>query len=420
MKKQTKTRTERSRSIPQGYKPSPFGPIPTDWDTHKLGEICENIMVGIASAATHAYRSEGVVMFRNQNIKENQLEDGDVLFIDREYEKSHKNKRLKGGDILIARTGYPGTACVVPNNYNGAQSFTTLIARPKTIKVNSEFLCQYINSEIGQGYFSTNQIGGGQKNVNAGTLEQMPIPLPSMKEQLIILNLLNTWDKAIQSTTQLIEQKQNRKKWLMQMLLTGKKRLKGFEKEKWEKINIGELIKESRIPSINNAPDKRITVKLNLKGIEKREVRGTESEDATAYFIRKKGQFIYGKQNLHKGAFGIIPDELDNFESSQDIPTFDFTNLIAPRYFLYFMSQEGFYTSLEKISTGTGSKRIHPEELYKVVIKIPSNKEQIEIANLLDKSAKEIDLMVQKLGSLKEQKKGLMQILLTGKKRLKI
>lgn len=152
--------------------------IPIDWGAHELNQISEKIMVGIASAATHAYRNEGIILFRNQNIKEGYLDDSDILHIDETYEKAHKNKRLKGGDILIARTGYPGTACLVPDKYIGAQSFTTLIVRPKHEVIDKEFLCLYVNSEFGQGYFETNQIGGGQKNVNAGTLETMPIPLP--------------------------------------------------------------------------------------------------------------------------------------------------------------------------------------------------------------------------------------------------
>jgi type I restriction enzyme S subunit len=203
----------------------------------------------------------------------------------------------------------------------------------------------------------------------------------------------------------------------MQQLLTGKKRLKGYNGD-WKEMQLGDFIIESRIPSINNDVNRRITVKLNLKGIEKRDVRGSEAEDATYYFIRKKNQFIYGKQNLHKGAFGIIPDELDGFESSQDIPTFDFQNGVSPIYFMFFMSQEGFYQSLEKISTGTGSKRIHPENLYKVKVKFPSLEEQTAIAHVLEAAEKEISLLKAKVEKLREQKKGLMQVLLTGKVRL--
>ena len=194
---------------------------------------------------------------------------------------------------------------------------------------------------------------GNQENLNGELVKSIRLRIPPLPEQKAIADCLSTWDEAINKTSQLIAQKEQSKKWLMQNLLTGKKRLKGFS-EKWEIYKLGNFIKESRIPSIYNDVNNRITVKLNLKGIEKREVRGSEIEEATSYFIRKGGQFIYGKQNLHKGAFGIIPKELHNYESSQDIPTFDFIGNIDPNFFFLYMSQENIYKSLEKISTGTG------------------------------------------------------------------
>ncbi len=154
-----------------------------EWEEKELGEISRKIMVGIASAATHAYRKSGIILFRNQNIKEGYLDDSDILFIDEDYEKLHKSKRLKSGDLLTARTGYPGTTCVVPEKYEGSQSFTTLITRPNNSIVNSEYLCIFINSEKGQAFFNSTKIGGGQKNVNAGSLVVMPILYPSHQEQ---------------------------------------------------------------------------------------------------------------------------------------------------------------------------------------------------------------------------------------------
>src|SRR5690242_8600570 len=86
----------------------------------KLNQLCDKIMVGIASSATHAYSSSGVPMIRNQNIKESGLDEGDLLYINSEYEKAHKNKRLKKGDILTVRTGYPGLSCLVPDHHEGS------------------------------------------------------------------------------------------------------------------------------------------------------------------------------------------------------------------------------------------------------------------------------------------------------------
>jgi type I restriction enzyme S subunit len=177
----------------------------------------------------------------------------------------------------------------------------------------------------------------------------------------------------------------------------------------WEEISIDNVLLESRTPSNTNDPNKRITVRLNQKGVEKREVRGTESENATYFFVRKKGQFIYGKQNLHKGAFGIIPDELDGFESSQDIPSFDFKKDFSPEYFLCYLGQENIFPSLEKISTGTGSKRIQPKEFLKIRFPFPTLAEQQKIATCLSSLDNLIAAQTQKLETLKTHKRSLMQ-----------
>ena len=155
------------------------------------------VTVGIANSATHAYSDSGVVMFRNQNIKPNFLDDTDIIHINSEFEVKYKNKRLKKNDLLVARTGYPGTACVVPEKYENSQTFTTLIARPNE-NVDPYFLCQYLNSDIGIKYFESTQIGGGQKNSGAGILNEMPVTLPStIEEEKKIGDYFRTLDHLI-------------------------------------------------------------------------------------------------------------------------------------------------------------------------------------------------------------------------------
>jgi type I restriction enzyme, S subunit len=209
-----------------GYKQTEVGVIPEDWEVKSLHTIADKIMVGIASAATHAYRGKGVVMFRNQNIKPNRLDDSDVLYIAPEYEIAFKNKRLKENDLLTARTGYPGTTCVVPAQYEAAQSFTTLITRPNCFVVHPSYLCFYINSHQGQIYFDQNQIGGGQKNVNAGSLELLPVPLPPTKaEQEAIAAVLSDMDAEIATLETKLAKARKIKQGMMDNLLTGRIRL---------------------------------------------------------------------------------------------------------------------------------------------------------------------------------------------------
>lgn len=121
-------KTQNPETSPQDTDPRMF---PADWPVVQLGDAADKVSVGIASAATCAYRSAGVPLLRNQNIKRGAIDDSDLLYVSVEYDKAFASKRLKANDLITTRTGYPGITCVAPERYESAQSFTTLITRPK-------------------------------------------------------------------------------------------------------------------------------------------------------------------------------------------------------------------------------------------------------------------------------------------------
>ena len=170
-----------------------------------LHELAEMVTVGIANSATHAYADEGVLMFRNQNIKANNLDDSDLIYIKPDFAKKYEGKTLKADDILVARTGYPGTACLVPEKYAGAQTFTTLIVRLKPLSaLLPAFVCQYINSPAGQAYVKENEAGSAQLNFGATALSKMPIILPSVELQKKYLTLVEQSDKLLRKQSELL------------------------------------------------------------------------------------------------------------------------------------------------------------------------------------------------------------------------
>jgi type I restriction enzyme S subunit len=188
------------------------------WQILPLAALADKIMVGIASAATHAYRETGVPMLRNQNIKEGKIDDSSLLYIDPTYEAAHKNKRLRAGDVITVRTGYPGLSAVVPERYNNAQCFTSLITRPKKAVLDANYLCAFVNSEIGKRFILGAEAGGAQKNVNAGSLEALPVYLPETPEQHRIASCLSSLDALITAETQKLESLKTHKRGLMQQL----------------------------------------------------------------------------------------------------------------------------------------------------------------------------------------------------------
>ena len=102
------------------------------WRTCVLSDVTERVTVGIASAATHAYRPTGVTLIRNMNIKRGYIDKTDLLFIDPHFEKKHCSKRLRPGDVITVRSGDPGASAVVPAEFIGAQCFTSLITTPRS------------------------------------------------------------------------------------------------------------------------------------------------------------------------------------------------------------------------------------------------------------------------------------------------
>jgi restriction endonuclease S subunit len=179
----------------------------------------------------------------------------------------------------------------------------------------------------------------------------------------------------------------------------------------WNKVKLGTLLTESKVvKEIPNA-DRRIRVKLNVLGVEKRPIM-KDKKGATKYYIRKAGQFVYGKQNLHKGAFGIVPDELDGFESSLDIPAFDVDESCYPEWIFYFFKKGNFYLKLKSLAKGVGSKRIHPKQIFELDIYLPSKEEQRKVLDEIEKAEKNNQELVKELVSQEENLSKLRQSIL--------
>lgn len=191
----------------------------TPYDSKKvyLDEISDIVTVGIANSATHAYAESGVVMLRNQNIKENYLDENDLIYITPDFAKKYGSKKLVENDILVIRTGYPGIACLVPKKYEGCQTFTTLIVRLKAPTLaHANYVCHYINSSFGKDYVEQSKVGVAQQNFGAKALARMPILIPPMEIQEQFAAFVAEVDKSKLAVKQSLEKLETLKKSLMQ------------------------------------------------------------------------------------------------------------------------------------------------------------------------------------------------------------
>jgi type I restriction enzyme S subunit len=400
----TANQKQNSPTAKPGFKLTKLGWIPLEWEVVRMNRIA-TLVNG------RAYKQEELLDEGKYKV----LRVGNV-FSNRSWYYSDMelpdDKYVEDGDLM-----YAWSASFGPMFWKGEKTIYHyhIWKVLENEDVSRDFLFSLLDFDVSR--LMRAKQGGTMAHITKGAMEKRQFLLPSLKEQTKIATCLTTWDRAITTTRNLLQQLDERKKGLMQGLLTGAVRVPGFIGE-WEETRIGSLILESKIIGEGNKVDRRIKVRLDLNGVLARDVKGNESIDSTIYYRRSEGQFIYGKQNLHKGAMGLIPSYLDGFESTSDVPAFDFKRGVDPDWFLFYMARPNFYKWLEVISTGTGSKRIQPKVLFKVKINLPTLPEQKAIAKILTTADQEIALYKRKLAKLEAQKKGLMQQLLTGQKRL--
>ena len=313
-------------------------------------------------------------------------------------------------DILMTRTGNTGQ--VVTNVSGAFHNNFFKVAYPEYI--DKIFLYNFLKLNKTQNQILRFAGTSTIPDLNHSDFYRIVISFPSNIEQEKISSFLSMIDERIQAQSKIINDLKTLKTATAKKIFSQEFRFKddkGNDFSEWEKILLGEVMSiPEKTKAQNIDKNKLLTVKLHLKGVLKNDNTDTLSFGATNYFIRKKGQFIYGKQNLFNGAFDIIPDEFDGFLSSGDVPTLEINNSkINSSFLLYLMGRKEFYKPLEDFATGSGSKRIHEKTLLGIKIPFPSLPEQTKIANFLSAIDSKIDMETQLLQKLEEQKKFLLQ-----------
>lgn len=253
-----------------------------------------------------------------------------------------------------------------------------------------------------------------RQSVSPENLLSMNLYLPGKLEQEKIGTFFKHLDDTISLQQRKLDLLKEQKKGYLQKMFpkNGEKvpelRFAGFADD-WEERKVGNFLSESKIKGSDGSVSKKLTVKLWRKGIVPKE-EIYKGSSATQYYIRLAGQFMYGKLDFLNQAFGILPNELDGYESTLDSPAFDFKDGINPNFFLEYVCQENFYKYQGNIANGSRkAKRIHADTFFDMPITIPSFEEQEKIGNFFKELDDAIALHQRKLDLLKEQKKGFLQ-----------
>ena len=223
--------------------------------------------------------------------------------------------------------------------------------------------------------------------------------MPSLPEQRKIAEILRTWDEAIEAATKLVTALNTRREALRTKLV--------IEAGIGGRPTVfGEFLTESRILGSDGASARKITVKLYGKGaVPKSDKR--DGSTKTRYYRRSPGQLIYSKLDFLNGAFALIPEALQGYESSLDLPAFDISEPVNPQWLIEYLTRPAYYTAQLHLARGQRkARRIAPDDFLASPVKLPQRDRQDEIAEVLTVADSEIALCETELDTLTRQKRG--------------
>lgn len=146
-----------------------------------LADIAE-LTVGFVGNMAKQYTDEGVKFLRSLNIKPFRIVEEDLKYISEEFCESLSKSILHENDLIIVRTGMPGTCCVVSKEYEGCNCADVVLVRPNLELVNPHYLAAYINI-WGKKQVENNKVGAIQKHFNVRSAEEMLVDLPDLEHQ---------------------------------------------------------------------------------------------------------------------------------------------------------------------------------------------------------------------------------------------
>ncbi|MGE6341997.1 restriction endonuclease subunit S [Psychrobacter sp. NPDC078929] len=403
--------------------------MPNGWESGVIEDIAQVSSGGTPSRKKDSYWVNGTIPWvTTAEVKFNVITDTEQKITEEGLQKSSA-KLYPKDTILMAMYGQGKTRGQVAKLGIEASTNQACAALQLNAGFNVDYYYQYLTSQ----YENIRELAnsGGQQNLSGGIVKEIQVPIPPLPEQQKIAKILSTWDKAISTTERLIENSIQQKKALMQQLLTGKKRLldesgQRFEGE-WEEIELGDIC--SRVMEKNNGQSTNVVTISAQQGLIRQEEffkKSVASEILDNYYVLRKGQFAYNKsysngypmgaiKRLNRYEDGVVTTLYICFEIKDHSKTdTDFLE----QYFDSGLLNRGLTKVAAEGGRAHGLLNVKPSDFMALKFKFPTYPEQQKIATVLTNANKEIELLEQQLADLQQEKKALMQVLLTGKKRV--
>lgn len=387
--------------VPKGYKKTKVGIYPDDWKEIEVSKyvidkkkFCNNDDIPLYSLTIE----EGVVPKSQRYERSHLVKDNEDAY-----------KYVEYGDFVYNPMNLRFGALAVHNEQKEVKvSAYYDVFGIKNDKVNLEYLYAYLKSERIMFYYNRMATGSleEKKRVHYKEFKKFKFPMPLLKEQQKIAQILTTWDAAITKQEELIKEKEQLKKGLMRNLLSGEVRFDGFDNE-WEEVKLGDItdIKTGSKDLQDKKDNGEYPFFVRSKNIERID---TYSYNGEAILIPGDGQigqvyhYVNCKFDYHQRVYKIS-------DSKESILKF-----------IYYVLQKYFYKHAMSFSAKATVDSLRLPIIKSFKIFLPSIVEQQKIAEVLSLADDEINLLKNKLEELKLQKKALMQKLLTGEVRVKV
>ncbi len=409
----------------RGYKMTEIGEIPEEWEVIKLNKIC-NFIRG-SEPGSKSYNSE---FGRYKFIR---VSDLSKQILQPVFTNENKKNLVfcKAEDILLTLDGVPG---IINKNFEGAISSGIRIVKPKNSDICNEFLFYILQSRDVKHTINNHTMGSMIKHASTA-INFIKIPLPPLPEQQKIAEILTTADDVIQAVNKQISMTEKLKKGLMRTLLT-----KGIGHTKFKMTEIGEIPEEWRVSKISDiyqvltgtTPSTRIPKYWeggNIEWLTPKDLRNLRAGLTIPMSGRKITKAAVAENSLDILPVGSIIMSTRAPVGYVGITTVEYTfnqgckallnkeNTI-PLFHAYYLANKTGY--LNSLSSGSTFKELSKDTLEGILIVVPSLPEQQKIAEILTTVDNKIELLKVKKEKTEVLKRGLMQILLTGKVRVKI
>ena len=414
MTPEIKQRIEQIRrgEMPERYVKTALGLAPANWKRYTFGDIYTerkepgDEKLPLLMVSIHSGVSDGEVDAAELPKQVKRIED-----------KSQYKKAVSGDLVFNMMRAWQGAIGTVRTT--GMVSPAYIVAEPND-KVNPLFMDYYSRTpqminQIGRQSYGVTDF---RKRLYWDSFAPIGCILPPIEEQQKIATILTTQDKVIELKEKRLAEKQRQKKYLMQQLLTGKKRLPGFNGA-WKTDCLGKLFFERKETNCENIEMLAITGTQGIIPRKELDLKDNSSEDKSKYLRACVGDIGYNTMRMWQGVSAY-----SNYEGivSPAYTILKPSSSINAKYFAYLFKMSEIVFLFYRFSQGLvdDTRNLKYENFKKIKVCYPPDmKEQAAIAEVLSAADREIELLQQDIEQEKQKKKALMQLLLTGIVRVK-